>query len=82
MDPSAYSSELAGVIAALTVLDGLVRRFNITTGSITIELDDESALNQSCRIQPLSVDHRLFEYLQENSELDQILSTYVKIFDS
>ena len=33
-DQSAYRSELAGVIAALTILDVLVRHYNITAGSV------------------------------------------------
>ena len=48
-DQSAYQSELAGVIAALTMLDILVRHHDLTEGSITIALDVDSALIQSGR---------------------------------
>ena len=43
-DQSAYRNELAGVIAALTILDVLVRHNKITDGAITIALDGDSAL--------------------------------------
>ena len=40
----AYRSELAGVIAALTILDVVVRHQKITDGAVTIALDGDSAL--------------------------------------
>ena len=63
-DQSAYRSELAGVISALTTLDVLVRHHNITDGSVTIVLDGDSALIQSDGDWPLSVDQPSFDYLQ------------------
>ena len=62
-DQSAYRSELAGVIAALTILDVLVRNHNITDGAVTIALDGDSALIQSGGDWPLSVDQPSFDYL-------------------
>ena len=46
-DQSAYRSELEGVIAVLTLLDILVCHHDLTSGSVTIALDGESALIQS-----------------------------------
>ena len=43
-DQSAYRNELAGVIAALTILDFLVRHHDIMDGAVTIALDGDSAL--------------------------------------
>ena len=63
-DQSAYRSELAGVIAALTILDVLVRHHKITDGTVTIALDGDSALIQSGSDWPLSVDQADFDYLQ------------------
>ena len=63
-DQSAYRSELAGVIAALTILDVLVRHHNITDGAVTIAFDGDSALIQSDGDWPLSVDQPSFDYLQ------------------
>ena len=63
MNQSAYRSELAGVFTALTILDVLVRHHNITKGDVTIALDGDSALIQSCGDWPLSVDHPSFDYL-------------------
>ena len=63
-DQLAYRSELTGVIAALTILDVLVRHHNITDGAVTIALDGDSALIQSGGDWPLSVDQPSFDYLQ------------------
>ena len=63
-DQSAYRSELAGVITALTILDVLVRHHNITDGAVTIALNGDSALIQSGGDWPLSVDQPSFDYLQ------------------
>ena len=63
-DQSAYRSELAGVIATLTILDVLVRHHNITEGVVTIPLDGDSTLIQSGGDWPLSVDQPSFNYLQ------------------
>ena len=63
-DQSAYRSELAGVIAALTILDVLVCHDDITEGDVTIALDGDSALIQSGGNWPLSVDQLSFDCLQ------------------
>ena len=63
-DQSAYRSELAGVIAALTILDVLVHHHNIMDRAVTIALDGDSALIQSGGDCPLSVDQPSFDYLQ------------------
>ena len=44
---SAYRSELAGVIASLTMLDIIVRQNNITEGEVTIALDGLTAMQQA-----------------------------------
>ena len=71
---SAYRSELAGVISALTMLDVLVRHYKITDGAVTIALDGDSALVQSGGDWPLSVAQTDFDYLQG---LDQAISSQV-----
>ena len=53
---SAYRSELASVIAGLTILDILVRHHNITEGAVTIVLDGETAMKESGGDWPLSID--------------------------
>ena len=61
---SSYQSKLAGLIAALTIIDVIVWAHSITEGSITIALDGESALEQSQSTAPLSADQKSFDYLQ------------------
>ena len=51
-------------MAALTILDVLVRHNDIICGSVTIALDGKYALNQSGGDWPLSVDQPSFDYLQ------------------
>ena len=62
-DQSAYRSELAGVIAVLTIIDVLVRHHDITEGAVTIALDGDSALIQSGGDWPLSVEQPSFDYI-------------------
>ena len=53
---TAYRSELAGVIASLTMLDIIVRHNNITEGKVTIALDGLTAIQQTGGDWPLSLD--------------------------
>ena len=53
---SVYRSELAGVIAGLTILDILVRHHNIIEGSVTIALDGRTTMKESGGDWPLSID--------------------------
>ena len=59
-----YSLHSINVIATLTILDALVRHHDLTSGTVTIALDGESTLIQSCGDLPLSVDKSSFDYLQ------------------
>ena len=61
---SAYRSELAGVISALTIVDILVCHNNITEGAITFALDGKTAMEESRGDWPLSIDQKCFDYLQ------------------
>ena len=61
---SAYRSELAGVIAGLTIVDIIVHHHNITEGSITFALDGQKAMDQCAGDWPLSIDQPCFDYLQ------------------
>ena len=61
---TAYRSELAGVIVALTILDVLVCHRDLISGNVTIALDGESELIQNGGDWPLSVDQPSFDYLQ------------------
>ena len=69
---SAYRSEFADVIAALTMLDVLVRHHNLTSGTVTIALDGESALIKSYSDWPLSLDQPLFDY-------PQVIRSWIKL---
>ena len=64
-DQSPYRSELAGVIGILVTVDVIVKHYNITSGSITIAFDSESALWQAKGDWPLRIDQPDFDYLQE-----------------
>ena len=44
---SAYRSELAGVIASLTMIDIIVLHNNLTEGQVTIALDGLTAMQQA-----------------------------------
>ena len=61
---SAYRSELAGVIASLTMLDIIVRQNNITEGEVTIALDGLTAMQQAGGDWPLSLNQECFDNLQ------------------
>lgn len=61
---SAYRSEIAGVISALTMSYVLVLHYKITDGAVTIALNGDSALIQSGGDWPLSVAQADFDYLQ------------------
>ena len=60
----AYCSELAGVIASLTVIDILVRYHIITEGAVTIASDGKTAMEEASGDWPLSIDQKCFNYLQ------------------
>ena len=64
-DQSAYRSELAGVIGILSALSVLVHQHTITSGSVTIALDGESALKEASGSWHLKIDQPHFDYLQE-----------------
>ena len=55
-EQSAYRSKLAGVLGVLTCVEALVKFYKIGNGLITIALDGESAIYQSIRKWPLSID--------------------------
>ena len=61
---SAYRSELAGVLASLTMLDIIVRHNSITEGALTIALDSLTAMQEAGGDWPLSFDQECFDYLQ------------------
>ena len=61
---SAYPSELAEVIASLTVIDILILHHSITEGAVTIALDGKKAMKEASGDWPLSIDQKWFDYLQ------------------
>ena len=61
---SSYRSELAGVFGVLTYVEALVKLYKISDSSITIALDEESAIYQSDSEWPLSIDQSSFDYIQ------------------
>ena len=64
-DQSAHRSELAGVIGALATVTAIVKKNDITSGSITIALDGESALWEAKGDWPLQFDQPDFDCFQE-----------------
>ena len=61
---SPYRSELAGVIAGLTIIDILVCHHNITEGGVTLALDGLTAMEECAGDWPLSINQKCFDYLQ------------------
>ena len=61
---SVYRSELAGVIAGLTIIDILVRHHNITNSGVTLALDGLTAMQEYTGYWPLSINQKCFDYLQ------------------
>ena len=57
-----YRSEISAIIAALTIIDVIFQRNNITDGSVTIAL--ESTMEQRKSTAPMITDQKSFEYLQ------------------
>jgi hypothetical protein len=64
-DQSAYRSELVGIARILSVVAIVIQHNDITKGSITIALDDYSALDQSAAEAPLRIDQPEFDILQD-----------------
>ena len=54
-DQGSYQSELGGVIAVLIAVNIIVQFFGITSGKITIKLDNEAAVDQAGGDWPLNV---------------------------
>ena len=63
-DQSAYRSELAGILGVLYSVEILVTHFHTTSGSITIALDGESALDEARGDWPLQIHQPHFDLLQ------------------
>jgi hypothetical protein len=64
-DQSAYRSELAGVGGILASTAIIIQKYNITSGAITIALDEESALDQAESEKPLRISQPDFNLLQD-----------------
>ena len=62
-DQSSYRSELAGIIGVLTCCTALVDLFDIESGSITIALDGDTALQQAQGSWPLAISQKSFDYV-------------------
>ena len=63
-DQSAYRSELGGIIAALTIIDAIIRYKDISTGSVTISLDNDSAIDECSYDSVVSTNNKSFDYIQ------------------
>ncbi len=63
-EQSAYRSELGGIIAGLTIIDAIIRYKNIPSGSVTIALDNDSAIDESNSDHPISINNKSFDYIQ------------------
>ena len=64
-DQSAYRSELAGVAGILAAVAIIVQHYELTTGSITIALDGESALDVSAAATIMKIGQADFDLVQE-----------------
>jgi hypothetical protein len=63
-DQSAYRSELAGVLAVLTVISAVCETYHITDGYVLVGLDGAEALKQSSGDWPLSPKQSCFDLLK------------------
>ena len=63
-DQSAYRSKLGGIIAALTIIDAIIRYKDILTGSVTISLDNDSAIDECSYDSVISTNNKSFDYIQ------------------
>ena len=61
----AYRSELTGVDCILAVLAILVRHYKIKKGAITIAFDCATALKTCAKTDPLSINMKCFDILQD-----------------
>ena len=61
---SAYCSKLAGILGVLCSVEILVTHFHTTSGTITIALDGESALDEARGDWPLQIHQPHFDLLQ------------------
>ena len=61
---STYCSELADIIASLTILDIIVYHNSITEGAVTIALDGQTATEETGGDWLLRLDQKCFVYLQ------------------
>ena len=64
-DQTAYRSELTGVDCILAVLAILVRHYKIKKGAITIAFDCATALKTCAKTDPLSINMKCFDILQD-----------------
>ena len=78
-DQGSYQSELGGVIAVLIAVNIIVQFFGITSGKITIKLDNEAAVDQAGGDWPLNVRQECFDYLQEIRNRIKLLPIVVDI---
>ena len=62
---SAYRSELSGIDGCLTLLEILVKVYNIQEGEVEIALDSQSALNQASESEYLCASQTSFDILQD-----------------
>ena len=62
-DQSSYRSGLAGVLAAFAILDVAICYYKIDSGTVTIALDGELAMEQCGGDWPLSVDQACFNLI-------------------
>ena len=63
---SPYCIKLAGIIGVLASLAVIIQRHHVTTGTVTIALDGESAMNQAKKDTPLHIAQQSFDdYFQE-----------------
>ena len=72
-DQTPYKSELTGVDCILAVLVILMKHYNIKKGAITIALDCESALKTCAKSDPLSIEIKSFDILQDIRKILNIL---------
>ena len=64
-EQSSYRSELAGISGTLAILDATCKKYDISTGSVTVALDGQQALLKARSLWPLSPTDPDFDLLTD-----------------
>lgn len=76
-DQTPYRSKLTSVVSILAVIAILVRHYNIKKGAITIAFGCETAFKTCSKLEPLSIQMKCFDILQDIRKRLEILPIVV-----